>query len=130
MGGGVSQHVLLMVSPRGGLVRGVSYNFPGGLQSFVGGGYEGGPPFFYFGGGGIKFLISDFFGGRHSPPPPGRRHRNTVNVRPVRILDGNCILVIFNIVGMFEVYMQFLLVIKSVYPADWCSVLDLTSNVC
>ena len=83
-GGWVSQHAL-QVSPGGFPIFwggvwswGEISNFSGGLQ------FWGGPPFFFV------FLISAFFG---DTPPPGTRHRNTVKVRPVRILL-ECILVI------------------------------------
>ena len=93
----VSQHAL-QVSPRGGLVPGgvspiwgVS-NFPGwgvevGCLQFFGGFSN------FFGGGWLGFgffLISAFF---RDAPLPRTRHRNTVNVRPVRILL-ECILVV------------------------------------
>ena len=48
---------------------------------------EGGKPPNFFGG--EFFFISAFFGNK----PPGTRHRNTVNVWPVRILL-ECILVL------------------------------------
>ena len=98
----------------GGLqIFGVS-NFSGGFSNFLGGvsNFLGGSPNFWgvsnFSGGSLNlwgvsnflggptfwggfFLISAFFG---DTPPPRTRHRNTVNVRPVRILL-ECILVFF-----------------------------------
>ena len=97
--------------PEGGLVPG-GLQFSGGSPIF--GGVEGGPPIFLFWGGKF-FLISDFFG---DTLPPGTRHRNTVNVRSVRILL-ECILVIFNIVECLKCTCSFACN-KSVYPADWC----------
>ena len=116
-GGWVSQHAL-QVSPGGCLVLGgclqfwggvsnffwegsliflggVVSDFLGGLQLFLGGrvwlrggGWgevKGGPPNFFF----EFFFYFCFLWGY---TPPGTRHRNTVNVRPVRILL-ECILV-------------------------------------
>ena len=70
---------------------GVSNFWGGGVSNFLGGQLRGDPPIFW---GGNFFLISAFFG---DTPPSGTRHRNTVNVRPVRILL-ECILVRYSFI--------------------------------
>ena len=116
--GGVSQHAL-QVSP-GGVSIFLGGSGPGGLQFFLGGLVPGrGSPIFrgvsnfsgrspIFWGSPIFLGVSNFGGIKGDPPffggyffdfclslgihPPRTRHRNTVNVRPVRILL-ECILV-------------------------------------
>ena len=89
-GGWVSQHAL-QVSPGGVGIPACLASQSRGVPIFRGGcvvegGLRGDPPIF-LGGNFFWFLLSL---GIH--PPPGIRHRNTVNVRPVRILL-ECILV-------------------------------------